>query len=214
MNANPCGRARVSAFAPAVAICLVLLAGGAGPLHGQGLGIAAGANFADRRDIDVGSASATFHNSTGYHVGIEFEVGSGALALRPGIFYQRLGTYDFPTGEKFDLSAVEVPVDIRLTVLRLPVLRPYLVAGPVLTFPRSNGAFGDAMKSASLTADIGAGVEIALPGTGFLLMPELRYSAGVTDYLKDSFQIGGTTITPSTDSRRLAHVMLRLHLFF
>ena len=103
-------------------------------LQGQGLGIAAGANFADRKEIDVGNARATFHNSTGYHVGIEFEVGSGALALRPGIFYQRLGTYDFPTGEKFDLSAVEVPVDIRLTVLRLPVLRPY--RGPAGPLPR------------------------------------------------------------------------------
>ncbi len=212
------GKLRPSRHGPtygaAVGLALALLAGGPSAVHAQGLGIAAGANFADRHDIDVGSARATFNNSTGYHVGIEFEVGGGPLAVRPGIFYQRLGTYDFPSGETFDLSAIEVPVDVRLTVLPLPVLRPYLVAGPVLTFPSANGAFGDAVKSASLTADIGAGVAIALPGTGFVLMPELRYSAGVTDYLKDSFQIGGTTITPSNDSRRLAKVMLRLHLFF
>lgn len=212
------GKLRPSRHGPtcgaAVGLALALLTGGPSSVHAQGLGVAAGANFADRHDIDVGSARATFNNSTGYHVGIEFEVGGGPLAVRPGIFYQRLGTYDFPSGESFDLSAIEVPVDVRLTVLPLPVLRPYLVAGPVLTFPRANGAFGDAVKSASLTADIGAGVAIALPGTGFVLMPELRYSAGVTDYLKDSFQIGGTTITPSNDSRRLAKVMLRLHLFF
>lgn len=198
----------------AVGLALTLLAGGAAPAGAQGLGIAAGANFADRHDIDVGNARATFDKSTGYHVGIELEAAAGPLAIRPGVFYQRLGTYDFPSGESFDLSAVEVPVDVRLTVLSLPVLRPYLVAGPVITFPSANGAFGDAVKSASLTADLGAGVAIALPGSGFVLMPELRYSAGVTDYLKDSFQIGGTTVTPSTDSRRLAKVMLRLHLFF
>jgi hypothetical protein len=212
------GKLHSSTYAPAygaaVGLTLALLVGGVAPVQAQGLGIAAGANFANRHDIDVGNARATFDNSTGYHVGIEFEVGSGPLAVRPGIFYQRLGTYDFPSGEAFDLSAIEVPVDLRLTVLSLPVLRPYLVAGPVLTFPSANGAFGDAVKSASLTADIGAGVAIALPGTGFVLMPELRYSAGVTDYLKDSFQIGGTTITPTNDSRRLAKVMLRLHLFF
>lgn len=203
-----------STYGTAVGLALALLAGASDPACAQGVGIAVGANFADRHDIDVGNARATFNNSTGYHVGLEFEMGSGPLALRPGIFYQRMGTYDFPSGEKFDLSAIEVPVDVRLTVLSLPVLRPYLVAGPVLTFPSASGAFGDAVKSASLTADVGAGVAIALPGSGFVLMPELRYSAGVTDYLKDSFQIGGTTITPSNASRRLAKVMLRLHLFF
>jgi hypothetical protein len=208
-----CSR-RVSRYAPAVGLALALLAGGAGALRAQGFGIAAGANFADRHDIDVGSAKATFNNSTGYHVGIEFEVGAGPFALRPGVFYQRMGSYDFPSGEEFKLSAVEVPVDVRLTVLPLPVVSPYVVAGPVLTFPQATGAFGDAVKSMSLTADIGAGVKISLPGGGLVLMPELRYSAGVTDYLKDSFQIGGATIQPSSSSKRLAHVMLRLHVFF
>jgi hypothetical protein len=205
---------RVPGYLATVGVVLALMAGGAGALQAQGLGIAVGANFADRHDIDVGSAKATFNNSTGYHVGIEFEVGAGPLALRPGVFYQRLGSYDFPSGEDFKLSAVEVPVDIRLTVLPLPVLSPYLVAGPVLTFPQATGAFGDAVKSMSLTADIGAGVKISLPGGGLVLMPELRYSKGVTDYLKDSFQIGGATIQPSSSSKRLAHVMLRLHVFF
>jgi len=205
---------RVSSFFPAVGLALAVLASGPASARGQGFGIAVGANFADRHDIDVGSAKATFNNSTGYHVGVEFEVGAGPLALRPGVFYQRLGSYDFPSGDEFKLSAVEVPVDVRLTVLPLPVVSPYLVAGPVLTFPMATGAFGDAVKSMSLTADIGAGVKISLPGSGLLLMPELRYSAGVTNYLKDSFQIGGATIQPSTSSKRLAHVMLRLHIFF
>lgn len=205
---------RVFKYVPALGLSFAALAWGPASLRGQGFGIAVGANFAQRHDIEVGSAKATFKNSTGYHVGIEFELGAGPLALRPGVFYQRLGSYDFPSGDEFNLSAVEVPVDVRLTVLPLPVASPYLVAGPVLTFPSATGAFGDAVKSMSLTADIGAGVKISLPGSGLVLMPELRYSHGVTDYLKNSFQIGGATITPATDTKRLAHVMLRLHVFF
>lgn len=201
-------------LATGVSLFVSLVPAAASPLSAQGLGVMAGLNFSDQGDIDAGSADATFENSTGYHLGVAFEVRLGPLAVRPGALYQRIGTYRFPTGQEMDLSAVEVPLDVRVTVLSSPLVSPYVVAGPVLTFPRGEGALDEAVEELSLTADVGVGAEVSLPGAGFRLLPELRYSIGVTDYLEDSFVIDGSTIQPASDERRMAEVMLRLHVMF
>lgn len=181
------------------------------PLQAQGLGIAAGANFNQLDDIDVGSTSATFDNSTGYHLGVFLELGGGPLSLRPGVYYHKVGRYEFPGGTEIDLAAIEVPVDVRLALATAGPLRPYILGAPVLTFPRTD-EFSDAVEDITLTADIGAGLEVNLGG--LRLLPELRYGIGVTDYLSDAFEIGDTTITPAESDRRVSKVMLRLNVMF
>lgn len=177
------------------------------------LGIGAGLNFNNLDDIDAGSSSATLDQSTGYHFGVSMSLGSGPLTLRPGVFYHRIGSYDFTGGEELDLSAVEVPIDVRLTVVPLPLADVYILAGPVATFPRS-GDFDEAVRDVSLTADVGAGVEIGVPGAGISLVPELRYSLGVTDYLSEDFQVGSVNVSPVDDERRVSKLMLRLNVMF
>lgn len=177
------------------------------------LGIGAGLNFNDLDDIDAGSSSATLDQSTGYHFGVSLSLGSGPLTVRPGVFYHRIGSYDFAGGEELDLSAVEVPIDLRLTVVPMPLADIFVLAGPVVTFPQS-GDFDEAVRDVSLSADIGAGVDIALPGAGISLVPELRYSLGMTDYLSEDFQVGGVNVSPVDDERRVSKLMLRLNVMF
>lgn len=175
------------------------------------LGIGAGLNFSDFEDIDSSSGSATLDASTGYHFGLFVNLGSGALSLRPGVYYHRLGTYDFPSGDELDLAAIEVPVDVRLTLMPEGPVRPFVLAGPVLTFPRS-GDFDAAVEDMSLSADIGAGLELRMASIS--LMPELRYSMGVTNYFSDQFEVGSVTVTPTDGERRIGKLMIRLNVMF
>ncbi|MDX1568810.1 MAG: outer membrane beta-barrel protein [Longimicrobiales bacterium] len=210
-------RAIVNRAAQILVLPLILSLGAVGPVHAQGFSIMGGLNFSNQDDINTGSASATFENSTGYHVGLSYELGLGIVSLRPGVVYQRLGTFDFATATEnveLDLSAVEVPVDLRLTVLPTPALSPYLVAGPVFTFPQGEGELSDAVETLSMTADLGAGIEIGLPGSDLRLLPEVRYSFGITDYLSESFDIGGTTIQPAEEALGAGKFMIRLHIGF
>lgn len=178
------------------------------------LGVGAGLNFNNLGDIEATNTNATFENSTGYHIGVFYDLGAGPLSIRPGVFYHRVGTYELPNQENFDLNAIEVPVDLRFSVLPTPIVKPYLLAGPVLTFPQSEDEFEDGVEDMSLTADIGAGLEFSLPGFGLTLMPELRYSIGVTNYLQDDFEVGDIDIQPEDDDQRLSKVMLRLNVMF
>lgn len=205
-----------SGFASRTAALLVLVSGalvGTSPAQAQ-LGIGAGLNFNDFDDIETGSAEAVFEGSTGYHVGVFYDVGLGPLDFRPGVFYHRLGEFEFPDGEELELSAVEVPLDVRFQPVSIPALRPYLLGAPVLSFGRTGSDFSDAVEDLNLTADVGVGVELSLPGSGATLMPEFRYGIAVTDYLSESFQVGDTTIHPASGARRPSKVMLRLNVVF
>jgi hypothetical protein len=186
----------------------------AAPAHAQ-FGIAAGANFNDLDDIDTSAESAVFDESTGYHLGIFVNIGDGPVSLRPGVFYHRIGTYDFPDGDEVDLSSVEVPIDISLNLMPDSPVNLYLLGAPVISFPRGgDDDFSDAFQDVSLGADVGVGLGFELPGGGATLMPELRYSMGLTDYWNDDFAVGGVTVRPSSDARRLSRWMVRLNVMF
>lgn len=198
------------ATACGAALAFVLIS--AAPAQAQ-LGIGAGLNFNDLDDIDTSSGSATFDESTGYHFGLFFNAGSGPVSLRPGVFYHQIGSYDFPDGEELDLSAIEVPIDILLDFAPGSPASVYLLGGPVVTFPSSGeGDFAEAFQDISLSADIGAGIALRLPGDGLTLMPELRYSTGLTDYWSDDFSVGEVTVSPT--ERRMSRWMIRLNVIF
>lgn len=200
------------ATACGAALALVLVS--AVPAQAQ-FGIGAGLNFDDLDEVDTSSGSATFDESTGYHFGLFVNIGSGPVSLRPGVFYHQIGTYDFPDGEELDLSAIEVPIDIRLNLAPGSPVNVYLLGAPVITFPSSGGDdFEEAFESMSLSADLGAGIALELPGGGLTLMPEVRYSAGLTDYWSDDFSVGSVTVTPADDARRVSRWMVRLNVMF
>ncbi len=181
------------------------------------VGIAAGLNFERLGDIKANSRSATFDNSTGYHVGVYFDLGAGPVSLRLGVFYRDMGDMVLTEGvreSQFDLSMVEVPIDIRFKFFPAPLVSPYLLAGPVVAFATSSDdAFNDAVRNLLLSANAGAGIEISLGSV--TLAPELRFGFSVNRWLEEGrvIEVGGAEIS-SDDVSRQSAVMLRLGVGF
>lgn len=194
---------------PTLTAC-VILALTVAPAQAQ-LGIGAGLNYNRLEDIDAGDTNATYESSTGLHFGAFLNLGTETFSIRPGVFYHQLGRYELPDQEELELSAVEVPLDMKLTIAPSGMIDAYLLGGPVITFPRCK-EFDQAVEDWQLTADVGVGLDIDVPGLGIGLMPELRYSFGVTDYLSEQFTIGQYTVTPDDGERRISRLMLRLNV--
>ena len=180
-------------------------------------GLAAGLNFDSFEDIQVNNRQTTYDNATGYHFGIFLDLGAGPIGLRPGVYYREFGDIETNvTGvlESFDLSLVEVPIDLRLSLAAIPVIRPYVTAGPVLSFASTtNEDYKDLFSKFYVSANIGVGLEIMVPGVGLRLLPEIRYALGITELMKDSFEVRGVSFT-ADDTQRLNGVMLRLGVAF
>lgn len=202
----------------AVAV-VVLTTAGVQPSHAQ-FGVAIGLNFDSITDIDTGSREATFDNATGFHVGVFYDLAAGPLAIRPGLFYRQVPGVDVDISgdggiltESFDMSLIEVPIDLRFR-FAMPFVRPYALAGPVFGFAStSDDDFSDALQDLTVAANIGLGVEVSLPGFSPTLYPEIRYSFGISRFLSEEYTIGGTTVT-AEDAQRLNTFMLRLGITF
>ncbi|NBC84928.1 MAG: outer membrane beta-barrel protein [Bacteroidetes bacterium] len=206
---------RIASSALAVTVVLMLAAA---PAQAQ-FGIAGGLNFESSDDISTSSTEANFENSTGYHIGVVYDAGFGPVNIRPGFFYRKVGTYEFgsTTGGAaagtVDIATFEVPVDVRLNILTTPVVTPYVLAGPMLTIPRSNvegfndNDFDDFTEDVSLSANVGVGVQVALPAVPFKLQPELRYEFGISEYVD-------TDAVEVSESPKFSAFSLRLNVLF
>ncbi len=174
------------------------------------LGVAAGLNFESLTDIS-GSRSATYDNASGYHFGVFFDTDSSPLALRLGAYYRDMGEVELDLGEfgqAFDLSLLDVAVDVRFAVLPLPLVKAFVSAGPVVSFPSSsNDEYKESLQSTTVSGNVGGGLAISLGG--LTLIPELRYSIGVSRFMKDEFSIRGIEFV-TDDVQRSNSVMLRL----
>jgi hypothetical protein len=194
------------------------------------LGVAAGANFDNLSDIEAENREATFNRATGFHVGLFYDAAFGPLALRPGIFYMDAGDFssdDVQAGnvnveqQDFSLSLVQIPIDARFRLATLPLISPYLTAGPVFRIELSDDeaetesdgssqALGLNSSDFSVAGNVGIGVEVDLPGAGVRLFPEFRYAFGLTGYASE-FQVPGTDQTiEADDGGNLSSYMLRL----
>lgn len=178
-------------------------------------GVAGGLNFTDLGDIGT---QGNFENSTGYHVGIFYDKEFGPLAIRPGVFYRRLGEYEFGGMEggataSANVSSFEVPVDVRFEFFALPLVDPYILGAPVLVIPRGEDDFGDGLSDVALNADIGLGTEVSLPGLRITPLIELRYSFGVTDFV-DGGELEDAIGIPADEGERLNTFMLRVGVKF
>lgn len=178
------------------------------------LGVSLGLNFNRLSDIKTGDTRATFDNSQGWHIAVWFDLPLGPVAIRPGLRYMDAGALyqgfreDLaqPVSEGFNVSMLEIPIDVRYR-MTLPLLTPYLMAGPVLRFPTgSDNEIKDNLKEFSLAGSLGVGVEVNL--LGLRLYPELQYTFGITEFA-DKFEVAGVEFSP--DARQhLNAVMLRV----
>lgn len=178
------------------------------------LGLAAGLNFETMSDIS-GNREATFDNASGYHVGVFYNMGAGPVGLRIGAYYRDIADMELDTDgvvDAFDLTLIDVPLDLRFNLTATPFIRPYLLAGPVLSFPSSTDSdYDEALEKVSVSGNVGAGLAITVAGV--TLFPEVRYAIGVSRFMKDKFQVGGFEFD-SDEAQRQNSVMVRLGIGF
>ena len=75
----------------------------------------------------------------GYHVGVFLNVNLATFSVRPALIYHRMPELVAMAGDeqvRFDIDMLEIPLDFRIR-LPLPAVQPYVLGGPVLTFPSS-----------------------------------------------------------------------------
>jgi Outer membrane protein beta-barrel domain len=180
------------------------------------LGVAAGLNFESISDLERSGLTAAYESATGYHVGVFFDFGTGPLALRLGAFYRDLGEFEISVGsltDVVDVSALDFPIDLRFAILPTPVIKPYLLGGPVFSMPRSSDdAYDASLETVSVAGNVGFGVEVS--AGGMTLLPEIRYTIGLTPFVKDDFSVGGTQFFTERNDQRSNAVMLRVGLKF
>lgn len=200
-----------------IVLCAFLFAGLTQPAQAQ-FGIAGGLNFESADDIELpDDDDATLGNARGYHLGVVFGFDLGPSSIRPGVFYRRVGTYEFADApgedDSFDVTSYEVPVDVRFDVLATQAVRPYVLAGPKMTFPQGEGDFDDATEDVSFSLDVGAGLSFGAETGGIQLQPEIRYELLGTRFISDEFTIGDTTFDPEEEPS-LSSLSLRLNVIF
>ena len=207
---------------PQLAIVTLLALLSSMPAYAQ-LGFGFGANFDHFGDIE-GNREATLDNATGYHVGVFYDLGLGPLGLRPGVYYVDVGEATVEFAEDFcslddgcnnvlDLTLIEVPIDIRVRAMT-PIIKPYAVAGPVLRFADSdNEDIRESLNEFTVAGNIGAGLELNVPGFGLRVMPEIRYAFGVQSMV-DDFEFLGSDFTAEGNDQRLNTWIVRLGVSF
>lgn len=197
-----------------VVVLVLCFVGGMTSASYAQFGVGAGLNFDSVSDIDTNTNQNTsVENSTGYHVGIVYETGFGPVKLRPGVFYRELGTtYQFPQSPS-NVTAWEVPVDLRFTLMPTPLVSPYIVGGPKASFMQSDVQEfeDDGLEDVAYSFTVGLGAELTL-GSLPKLQPELRYDFGATDYIEDDFEIGDTEF--EAEDPTLSSFALRLNVIF
>jgi hypothetical protein len=180
------------------------------------LGFAAGLNFESVSDISTSGLQGTYDSATGYHAGLFLDFGVGPVGLRLGAFYRDLGEFEVSLAglkNTVDVTSLDFPVDLRFAVIPTPFVRPYLMAGPVFSIPRSNDEdYDDSLEDVSIAGNVGFGVEISL--AGMTLLPEFRYTVGVTPFVKNQFTLGGRTFVAEKNDQRSNTAMLRLGIRF
>lgn len=201
------GRARRIAYATLV---LILGASGAGEAQ---IGIVGGYNRDMFHGLDVAEGFSLEEDPNGFHLGIFLNVNVGALGIRPAVIYHRIVDVDVRSQTDaldFDLEIVEVPLDFRLR-LPVPVVRPYLLAGPVFMFPSSPDEAIDALlETGPSRIDVGLGFEWSF---GFRLWPEVRYGFGITRFMQTDFPLSDPPFSAEGDPR-LDGLMVRVGISF
>lgn len=145
----------------------------------------------------------------GYHVGVFLNFNLATFSIRPALIYHRMPELVAMAGEErvqFDIDMVEIPLDFRIR-LPLPAVQPYVLGGPVLTFPSSTfSGVDDLLTARPVRAEFGVGVEVDL---GFRLWPEVRYGFGIGSLMGSEVAVGSRVLQGDGEPR---HDTLTLRL--
>ncbi len=160
------------------------------------LSFVVGANYGELSDISFGDETASFESATGYHLGLTYELRLILITIRPGIFYRQFGDIKLSgddAGSELDdlnLTFIDVPIDVMLRLGIIPIVKPFLLVGPVFNFPSaSESSFDDAFNSFATSLAVGAGITVRL--LGISVTPELRYEFGISSLVDEHYDFGG-----------------------
>ena len=149
----------------------------------------------------------------GYHVGVFLNFNLATFSIRPAVIYHRMPELVAMAGEervRFDIDLVEIPLDFRIR-LPLPAVQPYVLGGPVLTFPSSTfSGVDDLLTARPVRAEFGVGVELDL---GFRLWPEVRYGFGLGSLMGSDVAVGSRVLQGEGEPRHDS-LTLRLGISF
>lgn len=161
-------------------------------LKAQGIGLKAGANFANFNDTDASTDSRT-----GVMVGLtyDFAVPMSPITIQPGVFYAQKGAKvsDGSVESTTKLDYIEVPVVAKFAfILDNPMLTPHVYFGPYAGFNinaeqevsggETSGTvdIDDEVKGTDFGVVVGAGVDITKFNVG------IRYSAGLSEIAENN----------------------------
>lgn len=194
------------------------------PANGQmQFGVAAGVNWSDLGNVDIGSITAVYESQQGWHAGVFLDVKLLVIGLRPGFYYVNAGPLlkgglsgeeETPVDEltSFDHTYVSVPLDLKFG-LPLVLLEPYMFVGPEFKFntvSESAGELADQLESTVIAGNAGLGVAVKLGG--IKLIPELRFGFDLSSLFGDTITIGGEEI--HVDTHAASTVVARLGVGF
>lgn len=149
----------------------------------------------------------------GYHVGVFLNFNLATFSIRPAVIYHRMPELVAMAGEervRFDIDLVEIPLDFRIR-LPLPAVQPYVLGGPVLTFPSSTfSGVDDLLTARPVRAEFGVGVELDL---GVRLWPEVRYGFGLGSLMGSDVAVGSQVLQGDGEPRHDS-LTLRLGISF
>jgi len=123
-------------------------------------GIKGGLNFNNTKDIKLTNQSVSW-NSTGWHAGILLQAKLAlGFAFQPELLYsvKNYGTKDW----KFNFQYVELPLNLQWG-LDLLILRPYVFAGPYISYLASMGGKAkewDGVKNFGYGCGAGFGLDL------------------------------------------------------
>ncbi len=139
------------------------------------LGVKGGLNFAN---LDVTSASATYDQKTGYHVGAFLRIKVPILTIQPEVIYSRQGATvkDVTSSSDAHLDYFNIPIILKLN---LP-LGLNIQAGPQFGFLASakigDQNIKDELKGSDTSIAMGLGWDLP-----FGLCVDARYNLGISE---------------------------------
>jgi tetratricopeptide (TPR) repeat protein len=176
------------------------------PLRKASIGFTAGGGLSQSNPTYSGNANTGFvgvdaASAPGGNLGIIYQVNiGGSISIRPSatvsfgntdIDFQRRNVTGGPiTTETVSVKSSSVNVSLPL-IIRLgnKNVAPYIALGPSFSYMLNGAASTDEIlpvKKSLFLGDGGLGVDINLLKSGIILSPELKYSAGLSEWRDDA----------------------------
>jgi len=142
-------------------------------------GVKAGVNV---NKISLNKADFSTDNLTGFQVGPMLEwIFLGNLGLETGVFYSQRGIKIEKISDikiSKNVGYLDIPVNLKFMIGLSDTFRPYIAAGPYVSFNLSDSKINDQWKAKSFAAGINLGAGVRLLK---FLQVGINYGIGLTD---------------------------------